>query len=340
MLATVRTLLPFSWPNRAATESSYAYALADLGEDENGAPFLPVALNDAGDLAVAAHGVDGLVRGTVLRGGERSPAGEAMAHEPARCLNRLGQVAGIVGASVREWRAWAAHLGAFGEKHWPGVMSDARGINARGDLVGNVTFDAGEVGLSRAFLRTAAGSVRLLTAPHGGTAVATAINDRGDITVNSTPLGAARHDSHAWLLRENCYIAIQGLGGRRAWANGLTPESRVFGRALTAKHTTHAFLWDDGAVTDLGTLDDGESEALGANDQLTVVGRAVTRDGMRSAFRWTPTEGMKRLDDLANLPAGWTLREAVAINARGVIAGIALARGRRRGFLLTPTEAS
>lgn len=340
MLTAVRSLFPFSLSGRAPAVSSGDYTLVDLGVDETGAPFLPVALNDAGDIAVAVHGRNtGRVHGAVLRGATRERLGEATAREPLVSLSSTGQAAGVSGDAVREWRAWTAHLGAFGEKLWPGAMSEARGINAHGDIVGNLTVDAGEFGLSRAFVRSAAGNVKWLTPPHGGTAFATGINDAGDIVVNSTPLGASRDDSRAWLVRDQCYISIQGLGGRRAWAHALTPHGRVVGRALTAAHGTHAFVWDDGIATDLGAIEEGESEALGANDQLTVVGRALRRDGTRCAFRWTPDEGLKRLDELVGLPRGWTLREAVAINARGDIVGTAAHRGRARGFLLRAVQA-
>ncbi|MBI5767691.1 MAG: hypothetical protein HZA93_07835 [Verrucomicrobia bacterium] len=337
MQTAARTLFPFAFASRADAAAG-EYSLTDLGEDDAGAALLPVAINDAGEICAAAHRAGGLVQGWLVRGAQREPAGTAMCHDPASCLSGNGHLAGTTGAALREVRAWASHLGAFGEKHWPGIASFAHGVNARGDVVGSALFDAGEFGLSRAFLRTAAGGAKFLTPPHGGTAYATAINDAGDVTVNSTPLGASRDDSRAWLLREDCYIALPGLGGRRAWAAAVTPRGRVTGRALTAGGATHAFWWDDGVTTDLGTLEGGASEALAANDQLTAVGRVLRPDGTRRAFRWTPDDGMKWLDTLVSLPRGWTLREAVGVNARGDIIGTAVRRGRARGFLLRTTS--
>jgi probable HAF family extracellular repeat protein len=334
MLTAVRTLFPFSFSGRAALEEPREYRFAELGLDEAGAALVPVALNDAGEICAASHREGGLTFGWRLRGDIREPVGSAMCHHPAAGLSSDGRIAGTAGATLRELRAWSPALGAFGEKHWPGATSYAHGINARGEIAGDVWSDAGEFGLSRAFVRTAAGSVRLLTPPHGGTSFATAINDAGDIAVNSTPLGASRDESRAWLLREQCYVSIQGLGGRRAWATALTPRGRVAGRALTADGATRAFLWDDGTITDLGTIEGGASEALAANDARTVVGRIVGRDGARRAFRWTPDTGMKWLDELTDLPRGWRLLEAAAVNQHGTIIGTGLRRGKRRGFVL------
>ena len=248
-----------------------------------------------------------------------------------------GRAAGTRGAEVRALRAWASHLGTFGERLWPGAISFARGINTRGQIVGNVLFDAGEFMLSRGFLLAASGQNTFLMPPHGGTTVAKAINDAGDVALNATPLGAGLDDTRAWCLRENCYCAIPCLGGRRSSANALTPAGRIAGWSLTTTGVRHAFLWEDGHTTDLAAGDSQNSEALAANDARTVVGRTIAPDGTPRAFRWTPGTGLQPLDGLVDLPRGWRLREAVAINRHGLIAGVGLRRGQLRGFLLTPT---
>jgi hypothetical protein len=199
-------LFPFAFASHAADEAC-EYSFGELGEDDTGAALLPVAINDAGDICATSHRAGGMAHGWTIRGATREAAGTAMCHGPAACLGSNGLLAGTSGATLGGLRAWAAHLGPFGERHWRGVTSFARGINARGEIVGDVLSDAGEFVLSRAFLRPASGSARFLTPPHGGTTFATAINDAGDIALNSTPLGAARDDSRAWLVREQCYIA-------------------------------------------------------------------------------------------------------------------------------------
>ena len=103
-----------------------------------------------------------------------------------------------------------------------------------------------------------------------------------------------------------------------------------------ATGVTQAFLWDDGLTTELTNQRGCTSEAVAANDQRTVVGRLVMANGPRRAFRWTPEDRLTLLDDLIADRNGWSLHEAVAVNARGDIAAIGSRGGQSRGFLLKP----
>ncbi len=342
MISAVRSYFPFSITSRTERASPPSYAFSDLGTHADGTPLLPVALTDAGELGVSARDPDnpGLLRGYLLRGAEQEPIGLACGQSPLGCMSSDGKLAGTTGQEVRLLRAWASHLGAFGEKNWPGAISNARGVNARGQIAGHVLFDAGEFMLSRAFVAAPTGQFKFLAPPLGGTATARAINDDGDVVVNSTPLGAGPEDTRAWCLRENCYTSLSSLGGGRTFANALTPAGRIVGWSLRSAKTRHAFLWENGQIIDLGTCDNHSSEALAANDDRTVVGRTIARDGTPRAFRWTAADGLQPLEQLAELPRGWVLREAVAINRHGVIAGVGLRRGTLRGFLLRPTATS
>lgn len=344
MLTAVRSTLPLPEVGLAASGLAVSaplpghYRFADLGCHSDGSPFLPVAINDRDEIAVTAAGRYplGVVRGFCISGALRTPAGLAFGQEPVTCLNHDGLGAGAVGTGPRALRAWAAPLGIFGEQLWPGSVSIARGLNRRGQIVGDVLFDAGDFTLSRAFLLTGPGLVRCLTPPSGGTTTAIAINDTGDVVFNARPLGASRHETQAWCLSEDRYLPIAGLGGGYAWATALTAGGRVAGRSFTAGGATHAFWWEDGATTDLGTLPGWTSEAIAANDQRTVVGRLLDARGQARAFHWSPEGGLAPLDDLVALPEGWQLHEARGINARGVIVGRGTWRGVPRGFILHP----
>ncbi len=341
MISEVRSFFPFSIASRVATPAP-AFTFADLGTHPDGAPLLPVAVTDSGDLYVTARdpACASLVRAYRVTADGREPLGVACGQSPLHGVSSAGHAAGVTGNEVRALRAWASPLGDFGERRWPGAISFARGINARGQIVGNVLVDAGEFMLSRGYLLPQNGPARFLMPPHGGTTVAKAINDAGEIALNATPLGASLDDTRAWCLRENCYFSIPCLGGRRSSANALTPAGRIVGWSLTATGARHAFLWENGHTTDLAAGDDQNSEALAANDARTVVGRTLAPDGTPRAFRWTPGTGLRPLDAQVELPRGWRLREAVAINRHGVIAGVGMRRGKLRGFLLTPTAAS
>lgn len=330
---------PLSPVDPSASPAARAYRLVDLGTHFDGSPLLPVALNDAGDLAVCAHGsgVANAVCGFFLSGTLRIPFGSAVGHPPVTCLNSRGLTAGACGLGPELLRAWASDLDGFGERLWPGSISVARGINARNQIVGYVLFDVGEFALSRGFVLSPSGSASFLTPPLGGTTVATGINDAGDIIFNATPLGAPPNETHAWCLRDQCYIPV-GDPNRRTWANAITANGLVVGHTLDASGVTQAFLWDDGATTVLAPQSGCSSEAIAANEHRTVVGRLVTRNGPRRAFRWTPEDRLTLLDDLIADRDGWALHEAVAVNARGEIAALGSRAGQSRGFLLKPVS--
>lgn len=341
LAAAVRSLLPAPLaPRRSPSRRRAGYAFTDLGTCAEGSPLLPSALNDAGAMGGAAAGrtLEGAVRGFIVRGAQREPIGTAFGQPPVAALSASGLAAGAQGAALRELRAWASHRGVFGERWWPGAISGARGVNDAGTVVGNVLFDAGEFMLSRGFVLPADGPPRFLTPPMGGTSTAVGINNAGTVILNSSPLGAAPEATRAWCLQDGCYINLTNLGGRRVWAAAITARGRVVGHALRADGATHAFIWEEGESRDLGTWRDAQAEALAANDELTVVGRLTLRSGKRQAFRWTPARGLHLLAGVVDLPFGWTLHEAIAVNARGEVAGIGSRRGQRRGFLLRPLE--
>jgi probable HAF family extracellular repeat protein len=248
-------------------------------------------------------------------------------------------MAGVTGEGPRELRAWASHLGTFGERHWPDSVSIARGVNAHGLVVGNVLFDAGEFNLSRAFFVAAGAPARFLVPPQGGTTFTTGVNDAGDIIFNATPLGAGPDETQAWCMRHGAYTPIPGFNGAHSWATALSSKGLVVGHARDAAGTTRAFLWQEGHTTDLSMGGACTSEALGVNDHRTVVGRLTDSAGERRAFRWTPEDGLVRLEDLIDDRADWHIEEAVAVNASGTIVGHGLYRGQPRGFQLNPVTA-
>lgn len=331
---------PFAVADVSATPAPRAYRLSLFGTHIDGSALLPVAINDAGDIAVCTHTVhpEDTSRGFCLTGTLRVPSGVANGQRPVNGLSNRGLTAGASGTNTRELRAWASHLGVFGEELWPDSVSVARGVNAKGTVVGNVLFDAGDFTLSRAFMLTPPGHAKFLVPPQGGTTFATGLNDAGDIVFNATPLGAPPAETHAWCLHEGYYLPITSLGGGRSWASAITPSGFIVGHALNEDGATHAFLWADGRTTDLGTHGSATSEALAANDLRTVVGRVTDAAGARRAFRWTPEDRLTLLEDLVNCDEreGWQLHEAVGVNAVGQIVGTGLFRGQPRGWLLTP----
>jgi probable HAF family extracellular repeat protein len=336
--ASLRTTSTFPALSRSPAPTPRQYTLADLGQHPDGAPLLPVALNGQLEICASAPSLlaDGMVRGVRVNGPACLPVGIAYGQSPVTSISESGQLAGVAGATAGKLRAWASHLGNFGDEFWPDSVSISRGINSAGHVTGNVLFDMGDIALSRAFVLTAPDRARFVTPPRGGTTVAAGINDAGDVVFNAAPLGAPAGETFAWCLRGDRYLPIGSLGGARTWATAVTPDGRVVGHSLTPRGETHAILWEDGYTLDLGAPPGAMSQALAANDRRVVVGRVIDAETGLRAFRWTPDSGFMLLEDIVALPPGWRLLEAIGVNRSGVIVGIGTWGDEPRGFVLSP----
>lgn len=321
--------------------SPVTYRLEDLGEIDAGTPLLPVAINDAGDVALYAHpphrGRAWEIRGFLQQGGSLRPTGQSTGRPPISALSSNGLCAGLgQDDSPHHARAWASHLGLFGAGCWPESESAALSVNRNGTVVGQVLSETNGHLQKLAFRHTPGGRPVHFRPPQGGGSIAVAVNDSEDVLINESPGGLFDFDAQAVLIRNGRRLPLGDLGGGVAAGTALSPEGRVAGRAYSATGHLHAFLWVDGIMYDLNTDANIESDALGLNDSGAVVGGCLSARGGRHAFRWTPAEGMRFLGELVPDLHGWELRRAVGINAAGCIAGIGRCHGNLRGFLLHP----
>lgn len=333
---------PFPAAGAAAVVPA-GYDLTDLGELSDGVPLLPVALNEAGDVAVYGHPPDRQakhwnVRGFLRQGARLVECGAALGGVPVSGLSRQGLLCGQERAGGGPLRAWAQHLGNIGAAHWPDVESCAVAVNARGEVAGHVAFEADGRVRRRVFLVNARNEAAFLPAAHGSGTCAIALNDEGTVLYN-TNCGPFEINSQAMLWRAGVSRTIPGLpGGVGIWGTALTAAGGVAGRLLTSTGAIRAFWHEQGRTYDLNPGPGHQSEALAAADTRTVVGRMLAPEGRRRAFRWTPTDGLRELGSLVRAAAGWELQKAVAVNAAGLIAGTGLRNGSLRGFLLTPAD--
>jgi hypothetical protein len=333
---------PFPPDPAAAPDAPAAYMITDLGVLPDESPLLPVALNDAGHLALHGAIVPGepeswKVRGFLQKDGQRSHAGIPQGRPPLTGLGATGLLCGTAALRFGGERAWASHLGLFGADFWPQADSFCAGVNASGMVTGHLVApgNGAPVG-KRAFTVSRTGQLRYILPPFGDSTTPTAINDAGAVLLNNEPHGPGSDLTQTWVWHEGRFLLVENIGGGSTWGAALTPEGRVAGYALDRFGGRHAIFWSLGRTYDLNPGRDWESEAQSANDSCTVVGRLLDLRGDYHAFRWTPGEGMRRLGELAAYAEGWVLEEAVAVNAGGQIAGLGRLDGRRRGFLLTP----
>ncbi len=340
MSATITSNPPFPAVETVAAVYPGTYHLTDLGESPEGLPLLPVALNDAGQVALYGHPPErqtklGQVRGFLREGITLHEHLATFGGVPLAGLSANGLICGQERAGPGPLRAWAKHLGNIGATHWPEVESGAMAVNTRGDTAGYVAFEADGRVRRRVFLVNARNEARFLPAPNGSSAIPSAINEAGAVLINSAT-GFYEFNSQALIWRNGVCTPIAGLDGGGIWGAALTPEGRVAGRLFTTLGGIRAFLHENGCTYDLNRGRGFQSEALALNDQRVVVGRLLGLDGQRQAFRWTPADGMRLLSELVPRVSGWALQKAVAINASGQIAGTGQFNQAPRGFLLTP----
>jgi probable HAF family extracellular repeat protein len=184
-------------------------------------------------------------------------------------------------------------------------------------------------------------------------AVATAVNNRGDVVGYSTKrvpgqiaepfhaflwqngalqdLGAPIFDfSQAMSINERGTIVVNGSGDRPfLWKDGQWVDMQVFGipfdinkfDAVTGMMWTgtqnHAFLWREGVLTDLGTLGGAHSIGYAINDKGIVVGLSELPGDGTVAHAFMFKDGV--MSDLGTF--GGKLSYANDVNEHGVIVG-------------------
>jgi probable HAF family extracellular repeat protein len=222
-------------------------------------------------------------------------------------------------------------------------FSEARAVNDRGEVVGFSETVRGRQTV-HAFLWID-GVMSDLGEGAGSfeTSRAFAINNLTQIVGNFTSAPDPdwedeRREPRAFLWHGGFRRDLGTLNGHKgSSALALNDEGQVVGwSGSESDGIFEAVLWSGGRINGLGVLEGDEiSVARDINNQGQVIGWSGTADGSRRPFLWH--EG-QMLDLNAALPGreAWRLREAVAINDSGWIAGTAEFNGSFRAVLLEP----
>jgi len=243
-------------------------------------------------------------------------------------INAAGQIAGswTTGVSPPGWQPFL-YDGTYHALDTLGAQGgQAAGINDVRQVVGTLTFADHS---QHAFLYD--GTTHDLAPTLGGVrSSANAINSAGAfvgsiVTAPSSPGQAYLYDGALHMLGELS-------PGHGSTAVAISPTGLVVGNAPVAVdangHTLPgAFVWDgtmhqlalpSGAISDAS----GELYATGVNSSGEVVGYAQAFESGPFAVLWDAgTRQGHYLDDLANLPTGWVMEEALGMNDAGQIVG-------------------
>ena len=278
-----------------------------------------------------------------------APPGSTIA--AARAINGSGDVVGSSAVGEADatrhatlWRAGALpiQLGSLGTAS---LFSEAYGINDAGVVVGTAETElAGPNAPTRLAFRwtQATGMVALFAPPNTRAALATAINNAGQIVgyVQSWT-GAPR----AALWSGASFTDLGTLsGGTESAANAINELGLVAGASTFTSPWFHAFQWTAGqGMTDLGAppgplLQGPTSDAFGINDPGDIVGAAQVQTGSNPAVLWRSGT----IYTLPPLTAGIEGGVARDIDNAGRIAGsVSPAGGATRAVMWTlPTNRS
>jgi probable HAF family extracellular repeat protein len=210
----------------------------------------------------------------------------------------------------------------------------AAALNDAGQVAGTATGEDWAQAVFRWDPRT--GATRI-----PGSFLALAMNNKGQVTGLLGPQRGFRWHPGTGLQRLAALSGGDPEEGPISWPAAINDRGQIAGHSIAlveGANRGRAVLWDRPTEPrDLGTLPGfTDSAAVGVNERGQVAGAAwsaESADGApRHAFVWDPVSGMRDLGTL-----GGSTAEAVAINARGQVAGVSsTAGGRMHGFVWGP----
>jgi probable HAF family extracellular repeat protein len=327
-------------------KAAQRYSFEDLGN--LGKPTsTPTAINGSGQVVGWSYDSLGVGRAFLKNPGQPmqnlGTLGDGTGESFAMAINDGGQIvgyafldneSGISSAFLINPGQPMLDLGALG-----GNRSAGGGINALSQIVGYAETES--PGVLHAFLINPGQPMQDL-GTLGEVCTPQAIN-RGSQIVGTVVISFENNIFHAFFLNPGgTFQELGSLGGVSSVANAINDNSQIVGGAETSIGLYHAFLLNPGkTMQDLGTLGGNGSTANAINAAGQIVGTsAISPDSEAwDAFIKNPGEPMKDLNALViNLPQGFVLLEARAINNRGMIAGTYWDPGddNLKAFLLTP----
>ena len=224
-------------------------------------------------------------------------------------INLQGDIVGQ-GFTNSQWRAWLFRGGHY--ELFPGYGAEA--INDRGDIVGRIGSDAYLISVD---------PPRHLVGPNGDTNSSCWGNV---VDVNNSGMALLAYCSASAIL-SNYHGTPTAIHLIPKWhrpvvstsfPEALNESGQVVGSFKMHYYPAQAGLWSEGDWHELGTLLQQPSAALDINEAGLMVGHVY---GSGSAVLWLTNRVGYDLTTLANLPEGFEVITARAINNQNSIAG-------------------
>ncbi len=292
-------------------------------------------INDHGQVVGRSTNGDGYFRAFLYDGGVMQDLGTLGGlRSYGYGINNDGQVVGYAENEETPTRTRAFRydsgggmqsLGTLG-----GVLSYAYAINNSGQVVG---YSQNAGGTYLAYIYNSGSGMQPI-GTLGGTSYAEDINDHGQV-VGYSPINPGI--SHAFIYDgTNGIQDLDPAGAYSSYAYGINNAGQVVGNS-SKLGSTRGFIYDGGETQILGTLGGTTSLARNINDAGQVVGYSQNLAGDTHAFVYGDGQ-MIDLNEVVDPGLGWTLVQAIDINARGQIVGYGRITGETGdcGFLLTP----
>jgi probable HAF family extracellular repeat protein len=331
-LTLVSALLVFLPWHQTLRADAGRYTIESLGGIPGVTTLTVTGMNASGQVVGIADGMSA-VRYTDESGWEFLP--NLGWFSAATGINALGDVVGYHFTP-------AGDLRAFRYDHATGLVADidppaGSGSMTFGYAINNLGDVVGSVDGTRAF-RARPGQTAELLPSLGGDATACGINDAGQIVGASN---TAAGTPHAFLLEPGAPrpTDIGSFDGATGWSGACAIDAtgRVGGQADRAG-VSRAFRFQGdllGVTPFASRSSNTESVAAG-----TSVGWYELADRTLRAFVHTDAGGGADLNDLVDDAAGWTLAQAKAVNAAGMIAGEGTLNGLAVVFRVKPVASA
>lgn len=234
------------------------------------------------------------------------------AYSFARALNDAGQVTGIAYTPSGDFHGFLYDGGRLVDL---GAGANAFGINARGEVVGQLGIAGGYTG----FVYRGGGITQLGNLGTGNSGVAWDINDHGKIVGESALSPELHAPFHPFLYKNG---RLTDLGTLADYENNsarvINNAGRIAGYSEAEGGGLHAFIYEHGVMTDVGSFGGLNLDVSDINERGAFVGSADTLDRPRVGYISFGGE-LIDLNTLIDPASGWVIEGATGINDLGQI---------------------